>query len=262
MWLLPVVAGATVPHAPLLLPGLTSPEVDEASSRVRAAVASIDLGNPDLVILLTPHGGSLSVQDGMGYGFYREGGGSLADFGFPSVVASAELNAGATKRLGELSGWRTRPGPIDHGAVVPLALRSWGPAMAIASFLDLDGVERPSLDAIDEVARDYVHAIEREARDHDVAVIASVNGCAGLSPRAPLTETSDAIAGEDWLLEAVSTDLGSLAEWDGALERLARGGSCGLGPLQVFGGLFVGRRGRVLAHEAPVGVGYLVAEVV
>jgi hypothetical protein len=244
----------------LLLPELESPEVAESAARIRSAVDSLDLKGADLVVLLTPHGARLSEPEPMGYGFYRDRSGSLAEFGRADLTATARLDEHASARLGELSHWSTRPGPLDHGATVPLRLRDWSPSVAIASFSDLSGDDRPSLDAIYEVARDYAHAIEEIAAQRSVVVVASVNGCAGLSARAPLTETPEAILGEEWLLRTTSSDLGGFGEWQEALELVWKGGSCGIGPLEVLGELFGGRSMEVLAHEAPVGVGYLVAQ--
>ena len=90
--------------------------------------------------------------------------------------------------------------------------------------------------------------------DIDVAVIASVNGSTGLSGRAPSTEIPGAARAQEDFVAALERDISVAA-------RLYLPGSCGPAVLAAFADAFGGRRTDVLAYEAPVGVGYVVAQV-
>jgi hypothetical protein len=46
------LAGAILPHAPLLLPELSSAEVEGASRRIRAAAGSLSWPEADLAVVL------------------------------------------------------------------------------------------------------------------------------------------------------------------------------------------------------------------
>ena len=229
MQLLPVVAGAIVPHAPLLLPELESPEVADAARSVREAVRTIDFGDADLLVVVSPHGPET--------GAYEDLSGDLSTFGVDGVevnaITSAVPGLGAVKQ------------PVDHGVLVPLRLLSWNGPVAGVCFAEEGGVRDvvPVERAISSVA-------ER------VGVVVSANLSAGLTPRAPLTEIEGAAAAEKDMVEALRSDVGSLLHGARALP-----GSCSASTLMWMGRLFGGRAAQVLAHEWPVGVGYLVAEV-
>jgi hypothetical protein len=76
-------------------------------------------------------------------------------------------------------------------------------------------------------------------------------------PRAPLTHLGGAKDADRRLQELLTADVGALSSR--ALGIAQQGGSCAAGPLTVLGRLLDEYRMTVLAHEAPVGVGYLVA---
>jgi len=206
-----------------LLPELESPEVAGAAATVRDAVAALKV-NVDAIVLLSPH----AVRAGV----YAEVAGDLSAFGVPWIDARAETDDTLRAALG---GDAIRGG-VDHGVLVPLRLRAWdAPVVAV-------GVDSSTADLDLDVAG-------------QVMVVASVNLSAGLSRRAPLTEIPGATERESAFIDDLRRDVGA-ASPDG-LE-----GSCGRHVLRIFGRVFAGRRARVLAHEAPVGVGYAVAEVV
>lgn len=220
MQLLPVVAGAIVPHAPLLLPKLESPEVAASSVNIRAAIASLSF-DVDAIVILTPHA--------RGPGVYAEISGDLSGFGVPGIEGKTGTDESVARHL-DLP---TIDGPIDHGVLVPLLLGKWSaPIVGV-------GVEG-ALDLRLDV-------------DGRIGVIASVNLSAGLSSRAPLTKVPGAVEGEADFVAALNESVGE------AVTRLPR--SCGGDVMAAFARIFEGRPARVLAHESPVGVGYLVAEV-
>jgi hypothetical protein len=205
-----------------LLPELESPEVADAAASVRRAIAALSFDDVDVIVLLTPHASKAGV--------YRQVRGHLGSFGLPDIAVAAPTN---DEVIGAIGSPLLDEG-ADHGVVVPLRLGRWSqPVVAVG----VAGGERL--------------AFESEER---VAVVASVNGSAGISARAPLTAVPGADVAERRFADAVQNDLRSVAS-------IELPGSCGSDVLATFAEVFDGRRAKVLAHEVPVGVGYLVAEV-
>lgn len=189
-------------------------------------------------MVVSPHGDRTGV--------YRSCAGSLAAFG----VEGSDVDFGPPPV--EISNLDVLDGPIDHGILVPLRLlEARAPVVALA-FADGPGAVAPN-----DVAAIKGAIEEIPGR---VAVAISANLAAGLSPRAPMTELLGADEAEQLLLDMIQTDLGWLST--GATSFAGRGQSCSLASLLLAGDIFEGRKARVLAHEAPVGVGYPVAEVV
>lgn len=245
-----MISGAIVPHAPLLIERLACDETRRAGDAVRAAVGALDLGRADLVILLSPHGARTGV--------YGAVDGSLDDHGVGEVEASQVTDEAALRALAQGWGVEVLDDPADHGVVVPLLLREWRPPVVAACFQD-DGGGGPPAERAIELGRALADAVEDLAGSAHVALVASANGAIGLTPRAPLTELPGALAAERDLLAAIEEDIG-LVE-DAARNLAAAGGSCAVGPLTALARILSERPGRVLVHECPVGVGYLVAEV-
>lgn len=231
--------GAIVPHAPLLVPGVFASQKLEALERVRAATRAVARAWGRTTVLISPHGSRSGV--------YRSTRADLADFGVQGANARWSVDTRAAEAL--RAGW-DRPWleePCDHGIVVPLLLSERAdPLVAVAMSEAFDPAEE---------ARALAEAIV--ALGADVTVVASVNTGAGITARAPLTELPEAAALETELRDGLERDVGNLLEMAPRLR--SKGGSCGAGPLLVLGHLFAGVRARVLVHEWPVGVGYLVA---
>ena len=108
-------------------------------------------------------------------------------------------------------------------------------------------------DAVGE-GRTFIDAAH-SLSDRRLAFVASCNTGAGLSPRAPLTEVSWAVELEERL--AGDLERGALFR-DLAIE-VGCAGSCAAGTLAAFAAAFGGSQNQVRAHDAPFGVGYLVA---
>lgn len=211
---------------------MESEEVAASAATIRKAVEDLSFDGVDAVVLVSPHA--------PGTGSYGEIAGSLDAFGVPGVEVRREVVA--VPGLGRLAD------PIDYGVVVPLRIMSWeGPVGAV-------GFAEDALDLGDVVT------VQRalESLTEPVSVVASVNLSAGLSPRAPLTEIEGSHQAEETLVQMIQEDVGWLLT---GAKSVADAGSCGLAPLTLMARLFDGRPARVLAHESPVGVGYLVAEV-
>jgi hypothetical protein len=155
-----------------------------------------------------------------------------------------------TETLAEELGWALTDDELDHGAVVPFLL-DWMPDVPVV--VVGMGEDSPG-DELRSDARALALALPAVVAERSVLFVSSANTSAGLTPRAPLTEVPGAAEAERGLLEAL--DAGSRIE-EAAVALAKVGGSCGLGPLTAWAALF--RRAEILAHESPLGVGYLVA---
>ena len=219
--------GWLVPHAPILLPGLNDSDELVALERVRARLREVEPGRA--VVLVSPHG----AQPGP----YRLNKGSLAAFGLDLGV---DRGRGAhAEELAAAWGVEALDDDLDHGGVVPLMLCDLGPFVTCLSLPEPDPLAAKAIEAV---------------FGGDVTIVASANGSAGLTARSPLTEVPGATEAEGAFQQACATDAGLLAEAASALP-----GSCATGPASLLADLFAGVAGEVLAHEAPVGVGYTVA---
>lgn len=218
--------GWLVPHAPLLLPGVNETAETRALERIRARLPSIESGRA--LVLVTPHGPRPGV--------FARSVGSLSAFGLSHRV---EAETGPAAALADAWGAELLADELDHGAVVPLLLMAPpGPVTCVS----LPGPDRAAGTALREVFGD------------DLTLIASANGSAGLTPRAPLTEIPEARAAHERFVDAIGRDAALMRETAEALP-----GSCAAGPVGVLADLFEGTAGEVLADEAPVGVGYTIA---
>ncbi|MEA2451955.1 MAG: Catalytic LigB subunit of aromatic ring-opening dioxygenase [Actinomycetota bacterium] len=214
--------GALVPHAPLLLPSVTTKadqlrDVWDGFSRVR-------IPEDSLILILTPHAETAGV--------YTHARGSLKGFG---VEGEHELVIGLVDDLDIPA----IDGPLDHGALVPLALLDRpNPTLVLGLGDEYDGVDQ----------------VRKVASDRDVFVIASAHTSARLSEGAPLPYSFDAVRLDARLITEIETDC--VAARDLADELWAVGDSCSRSTLKAFGELFAGAEGSVLAYAAPFGVGY------
>jgi aromatic ring-opening dioxygenase LigB subunit len=243
-----LLGGAVVPHAPLLLPELTSDEVAASALRIRTTCAELHFEGADAVVVLSPHAATSCV--------YRAARGSLDGFGVTGIGVDVPTEGTLAETLAEAWDEPLVDEPVDHGIVVALRLLE-----GIAAPLVCAGVEEglgPTSEVRDR-AISFADSVLSLAEIRAIAFVASANTSAGLSPRGPLTELPGAADVERRALDALDSDSSALTELGEDLARVA--GSCGAGPLIAFGRLLGGRRSRLLAYEAPVGVGYPVAVV-
>lgn len=227
-----------VPHAPLLVPGVSGSSELEGLEEVRAATRAVARAWSPTTVLISPHGSRPGV--------YTSPRADLAFLGVPRADARYTVDTRGAEAL--RARWQ-RPHldePCDHGITVPLLLCE--PADPLVAVTMGEGDDPGEALALADAIR---------ALDGDVTVVASANTGAGITARAPLTELPGARALEEELRAVVERDLGDLVELAPRLGSEA--GSCAVGPLLVLGHLFAGRAARVLAHSWPVGVGYLVA---
>lgn len=214
--------GALVPHAPLLLPSVTS-TADELRD-LWDGLSRLRIPDGALVIVLTPH------SDGAG--LYTHARGSLAGFG---VDIERDFVAGLVEDLG----MPVIDTPLDHGALVPLLLLEPPNPVVVM------GLGKPW---------DVVEKVREIAATRAVFVIASAHTSARLTERAPLPYSFDAVRLDARLITEIEADC--VAASDLADELWAVGDSCSRSTLRAFGELFAGAQGNVLAYGAPFGVGY------
>lgn len=230
--------GAILPHAPLLLLDVAGSRDHAAVERVRAASRALAAEMSETLVVVSPHACETGV--------YVSTRGGLSHFGLPRADARFELDMAASARIG--SGWG-RPmlsDPLDHGVTVPLGLLSWERPVVAIGIAETESEVAAAASSLAEVLGSL-----------DATVVASVNGGAGLTPRAPLTELPEALAAEEDVRRALTRDLADLI---GVAPRLATAaGSCALGPLLVLARLFPGISMDVRSYEWPFGVSYPVA---
>lgn len=218
--------GALVPHAPLLLPEVTSKADDlrdiwDGLSRVR-------IPEETLVVVLSPHSSRTGV--------YATNEGSLSGFGLPGL--SGRWPKGSIDGLDLL----VLDEPLDHGALVPLlSLGVEGKVVAVGLAQDAD-------------VPAAIEGIKSVVAERDGFILASAHTSARLSERAPLPYTFDAVRLESRLITNIESDCDALRSGAGSLESV--GGTCSRTTLEAFGELFSGTEGNVLAYGFPFGIGY------
>ena len=218
--------GALVPHAPLLLPEVTT-KTDDLRD-IWDGLSRIQVPENALIVVLTPHGSATGV--------YAANEGSLMGFGLPEI--SGKWSAGPVDALDV----PVLEEPLDHGALVPLlSLGIEGEVLTIA------------LAEVPDVS-DMLGKIRGLAVERDVFVLASAHTSACLTERAPLPYSFDAVRLESRLITDIESDCDAARALAESLESV--GSSCSRTALEAFGRLFSGAQGNVLAYGSPFGVGY------
>ena len=240
------VAGAIVPHAPILLPPVSGGATAERTTEVRAAIATLGFDDIDAIVLLSPHGAQTGV--------YRAAAGSLDAFGLPGIRATHPTDDEIVEKLS--SAWR-RPildDRVDYGVLVPLLCLCPSVPVVATSLEETRSFDRASMEESAAEGLRFSDALAT-LRGRRVALVASCNTSAGLNARAPLTELKQAVEVEERLLG----DLGRGVLSDALAVELGVAGSCAAGTLAAFAATFAGSFIQLRAHDAPFGVGYLVA---
>lgn len=230
------LAGAIVPHAPLL----TLASADEGVDRARAAVGALELG-PGTVVVLSPHGSATGV--------YARAAGSLREFGIPGGDVKRGVDRGLARDLASSWGRPMLDDDVDHGIAVPLALLARTERVVAAS-LDEALSHQESIDG----ARSFAAALG--GLGGVAAFVASAHTSSALSPRAPLGRSDVSAHAAEGFRRALEHGEGIE---DAALLLARAGASCGAAPLVAFAALFPTTACEVVASEAPFGVGYVVA---
>jgi aromatic ring-opening dioxygenase LigB subunit len=235
-----IVAGAIVPHAPVLLDGVGGVNA-ELVAPIRDAIASVRFPDADVLVVLSPHG--------VATGVYSRAEGSLRGFGVPGQAFDAAVDRAVSDDLANAWGVGTLDDELDHGALVPLSILKCG-LPVVAATLD----EKLPIEAAIEGGSAFAEALKD--LDARVAFVASTNTSTGLTARAPLGLVEGAEDADRHLIELLSNGIGDV---ESVLRDVAAvGSSCGAGPLAAFTTLWPSDA-QVLTYERPFGVGYLVA---
>jgi hypothetical protein len=235
-----LVAGAILPHAPLLLEAVSGPLIVERAARFLGPLAKLELPDVQALVIASPHGPSPGVYAG------RRG--DLAGFGCPDVAAEATA---APDLAGEITRtWRTDSlgSALDHGIVVPLCLDLMPDVPVVAAVVPDAAQGKALADALLQIA---------QRRGTRIGVVASAHTSVALTERAPLGYREEAVELEKRFLQELQRDASAATSFATDLESI--GGSCGAGPFTVFGRLFEGRQTTLVAYDHPFGVGYLAA---
>ena len=232
-----MIRGCVLPHAPLLLE--LEGRMSHPSPAIASAARSVDL-TADTVVVCSTHGNSTGV--------YTASSGDLRGFGLGST-ASFPSDSCAAAKLAE--GW-AKPlldGEVDHGVVS--ALLGAGEVKGKVITCCIPYVRSGT----DDVAS-LTSALLEFGKERDVLFVASAHGSASATPKAPLTERPEGRELDRAIFAALRD--GPEALLDIPDELWERAGSCGAPALRVLGGLGLGPA-KMLAYDAPVGVGYLVS---
>jgi hypothetical protein len=232
-----MIRGCVLPHAPLLLE--LEGRVSHPSPSVVSASRSVDLGG-DLVVICSTHGDRTGV--------YTTASGDLGGFGL-DLSLQLSTDPVVAKELAESWGRPLLDADADHGVTAALLGAGAEGALVVACCIPYDG------DFNDDVAT-LTSALVDLAEERALTFVASAHGSASATPRAPLTERPEGKELDTAIFSALRD--GPEALLDIPLELWERAGSCGAPPLRVLGGLGLGPA-NLLAYDAPVGVGYLVA---
>lgn len=124
---MPIVAGAILPHSPLLVPTVAQDHfrlLEKTVAATRTIVQELYAAQPDVVVILTPHGETpkhaLSIQTAERYQ------GRFLEFGDPHTTVVGLGSLGAVHKLRQsaehhhISLSLQTPSMLDYGASVPL----------------------------------------------------------------------------------------------------------------------------------------------
>lgn len=261
------VLGIIAPHPPIMVEavGSTRSAVTAASaSALRSAAVLLNEFAPDTLVVMSPH--SPGYREAFTVSTDVRRAGSLAQFGAPQHrrdtpgdpdLASAIIDEAVDEGIAcddrhALDSWQGSG--LDHGVLVPLA------------FLDPEG-RYPTLDMAFSLLPASAHAafgrvIRRAAArlGRRIAFVASGDLSHRLTPDAPAGYSPRGHEFDELVVACIGAgDFESLAAIDPVL--LEDAGECGWRSFVTLGGYLdhTGADARVLAYEAPWGVGYLTA---
>jgi hypothetical protein len=242
-----IASAWVVPHAPVLVPGLSARRVDGEPT------AKIAPGEVETIILCSPHGASTGV--------YRRASGSLNGFGASGFDRSAVADEELAEKVAASWGRPLLDGPADHGVVVPLWWLDAGIPVLACTFAEVTGPDSTAADlsATRRAAGDLAEALVDGDRRRAVAFVASAHLSAGLDPAAPLAELPGARDFDHAVVAALRNEPRRLL--DLPLESWREAGACGLGPLLTLALLCGIDAGGEVHYSAPFGVGYVTGEI-
>lgn len=261
------VLGVIAPHPPIMVPevGGADASVTAASARALAEVRQmIERFDPDTIVVMSPH--APATADAFAVDTSPRLSGSLAQFRAPQVRLSAPTDVEFAHALLEAADEAgipavsraeypsLSPGVLDHGVLVPMSFLepSRPVAHVVLSLAWLPLAAHRRLGAVvAEVA---------EAQGKRVVFVASGDCSHRLTPGAPAGFSPRGEAFDQMLVDSLGRQrLDDLVDVDPDWAEDA--GECGLRSFVTLSGAIPGAASRVLAYEAPWGVGYLTAVV-
>ena len=258
------------PHPPIIIPEIGGSRISEVEKTVRGLKklsGYIKAAEPELVIVITPHGQAThegpSIQSGQRLT------GNFGQFGHSNLEISMQTDLGLLDLVVEEASKKKVPpvildnrnsqtfiaGNLDHGATVPLY------------YLQQEGVNVPGLHIAfsyqpNERLYSFGSALRQavERRGLKTAVIASGDLSHRLIPGAPAGYNPRGREFDQLLVDLIREKrVDELLNIDGQLVEDA--GECGLRSFVIALGMLKGEEfdSEIISYEGPFGVGYLVA---
>lgn len=265
-----VTAAFVMPHPPLAVPQVGQGREEDIAATVAAmdevAQAVAELA-PDTIVILSPH--APAYLDYLQISAGRRARGDFERFGAPQPSYAVDYDTAFARALadraladGLRAGTEGRSdGCLDHGFLVPLHFlqkRLAGlPTQPRYVRIGLSG-----LSALDHYRLGVLIEKTAEAQAKDVVIIASGDNSHKLAEDGPYGYAEEGPI-FDAAMERILSEGDFLALLDFDPDLAERAAECGLRSFQIMAGAFEGTPVdcRVLSHEGPFGVGYIVAEV-
>lgn len=260
------------PHPPIIIPAIGRGELEKAAKTVagmQALSRKVKEAEPELIILITPHGPVLREGPAVLTSELLEG--SFAQFGFPQIrinvktdlelleLLQQETEKDALKPvfLGGTSNLSHGSDDLDHGAMVPLY------------YLQQEGLDLPGLhitfgfNSYRELYR-FGQSLRRAAdrRGLPYVVLASGDLSHRLIPGAPAGYSRRGTEFDQKLVDYLAgAEVEKILNFDQQLVEEA--GECGLRSFIIALGMLDGTAfsSDIISYEGPFGVGYLVASL-
>lgn len=266
-----LVGCALMPHPPIMVPEVGKEELSKINSTVRAveqASEAIKGGNPQTIVLITPHGPVF--EDAAAISVHPRLRGSMAAFGVPEVALGFETDGllvrhilRKTERLGinvveltdDLAKTYRFSLQLDHGALVPLYYLQKAGFKGQLVHISMGMLPYEEMYTFGKAVQAAIGMMDKR-----VAVIASGDLSHRLTEDAPAGYNPKGIEFDRMVVDALANlDAKALLSLDP--DFIEEAGECGLRPacflMGVLGGLDV--KAEVLSYEGPFGVGYAVA---
>ncbi|MFH1541498.1 MAG: AmmeMemoRadiSam system protein B [bacterium] len=253
-----VVFGAIMPHPPILVPTIGGKRLklaDKSLQGCRRAAVELKKSNPDIIIVVTPHGQVGQTAAPIYTNPIFEG--SFGNFGQPKPVYSFHgLPKLANKLVNNCPlSTSSNEGLLDHGLLVPLY------------FVQEAGVKKPiipvavamlPLPKLFEFGQQLATVIM--AGEEKVAIIASADMSHRLTPEAPAGYSPRGKEFDEKLVALIkANDVQGVLNFDPTLAEEA--GQDALWSIAILLGVLDGLNAKqeVLSYEGPFGVGYMTA---
>jgi AmmeMemoRadiSam system protein A/AmmeMemoRadiSam system protein B len=257
-----IVFGGLMPHAPILVPGVSwehMSQVKRTVTAMRSVARGVVAARPDAMVVISPH----SPRRAEAFGVWRTPRlrGTFEKFGsaetrvdLPLDQTLADNLENAAKQRG-LRTWRITRGALDHGAMVPLwylAAVGWKGPTVIVSLKESDA------NGLEEFGRAIANAASEAHRR--VAVIASGDMSHRLTPDAPCGYHEEGSRFDRAFVELLRSGApDAMQRLDATLVETAAEDAVDCTRIALAAGDFSVQGREVLSYEGPFGVGYGVA---